>query len=265
MISLSLAGRALIAAAVLAGLAAAASQLDLGAGRLGRYQAPQGGEGAKITRRLIIYRLDAIRPTTFRFTQPVRQARIITHPILTAGSAGNGESWAYAVRAELLDGQGEIIAQREVYSRTTLLRPDGSRRGPYRFYRGSTEIIALSDEVRIAAAQPFSAIRLTAAKLSPDLVAIDVRISERRPLLASAAATAFVRYSPDDQERLASPNAFPPELLTAAERSNIAINQWRPVGPTGIDGRDYRMRVLYEVEGEADEGDELRFDPEDGE
>jgi hypothetical protein len=265
VISLSLAVRVLVAAAALAGLAVAGSQLGLGADRLSRHQAAQGGEGAKITRRLIIYRLDPVRPTTFRFTQPVRQTRIITHPILAAGSAGKGESWAYAVRAELLDGQGQVIAQREIYSRTTLLSPDGSRRGPYRFYRGSTELIALSDEVRLAAVQPFSAIRLTAAKLGPDLVAIDVRVSERRPLLTTAAATAFARYNPDDKARLASPNAFPAELLAAAERSSIAINQWRPVGPTGIDGRDYRMRVLYEEADTPESSDELRFDPEDGE
>jgi hypothetical protein len=265
MISLSHAGRALAAALLLGGLALAGSQLGWNFERLGQGQAAQAGEGAKIARRLIVYRLDPVRQTTFRFTQPVRQARLITHPILAAGSAGNGESHAYAIRAELLDGQGQVIAQREIHSQTALLRPDGSRRGPYRFYRGSTELIALSDEVRVASAQAFAAIRLISADRAPDLVAIDVRVSERRPLLTSTAATAFMRYSADDQARLASPNAFPPELLTAAERANIAVNQWRPVGPTGIDGRDYRMRVLYEEAGEPDDSDELRYDPEDSE
>lgn len=265
MISLSHAGRALVAAALLGGLALAAGKLGWSYEHLERGQAAQGGEGAKISRRLIVYRLDPVRQTTFRFSQPVRQARIITHPILAAGSAGNGESHAYAIRAELLDGQGLVVAKREIYAQTALLRPDGSRRGPHRFYRGSGELIALSDEVRIGSVQPFSAIRLIAADRAPDLVAVDVRVSERRPLLTSAAATAFVRYSADDKARLASPNAFPPELLTAAERSNIAINQWRPVGPTGIDGRDYRMRVLFEEASEPDDSDELRVDPEDGE
>lgn len=265
MISLSLVGRALAAAALFAGLGVAGSQLGWRLDRLGRGGAGQAEAGATISRRLIVYRLDIARQTTFRFTQPVRQARIITHPILAAGSAGKGESPAYAIRAELLDGQGRVVAQREIHSRTALLRPDGSRRGPRRFYRGSGEVIALSDEVRIASAQPFSAIRLIAAGRSTDLVAIDVRVSERRPLLTSSAATAFDRYGADDKARLASPNAFPSELLTAAERANIAINQWRPVGPTGIDGRDHRMRVIYEEAGEPDDSDELRFDPEDSE
>lgn len=264
MISLSLAGRAL-AAALLAGLVVAANQFGWDSGRLGRGEANLSVERATFARRLIVYRLDPARQTTFRFTNPVRLARIIPHPILAAGSAGKGESWTYAVRVELLDGQGGVMARREIHSRTTLLGSDGERRGPRRYYRDSNELIALSDEVRIASTRPFAAIRLTSAGLGHDLVAIDVRLSERRPLLTSSADSAFLRYSLDDKTRLASPNAFPPELLTAAERSNIAINQWRPVGPTGIDGRDYLMRVLYEEKAAPDDSDELRFDPEDGE
>jgi hypothetical protein len=264
MISLSLAGRALAAVLVLAGFAAAGSRLGWSVERLGRGASGQDQAGATISRRLIVYRLDPVRQTTFRFTQPVLQARIITHPILAPGSAGPGESQAYAIRVQLLDGLGQVVAQREVHAQTALRRPDGSRRGPLRFYRGSNELVALSDEVRIAATRPFAALRLTSAERHSDLVAVDVRVSERRPLLASAAASAFIRYSSDDKVRLAAPNAFPPELLTAAERANIAVNQWRPVGPIGIDGRDYAMRVLYEEASAADDSDEVQPDPGDG-
>jgi hypothetical protein len=265
MISLTLIGRALAVAALLGGLGAAAAYTGWRPDRFAATQASAPGAGTRIARRLIVYRLDPVQPTTFRFAQPVRQARIITHPILAEGSAGDGESWSYAVRAELLDAQGRMLVRHEVHSRTALIEPDGSRRGPVRFYRRSTELVAPPDEVRIASPQPFHAIRLTSAALAGDLIAVDVRVSERRPLLASAAASAFSRYSADDQARLSAPNAFPPALLTPTERANIAINQWRPVGPTGIDGREYRMRVLYEEEGTADDSDELRSDPEDGE
>lgn len=265
MISLSLVGRIAAAAALVGGLGLAGNQLGWSIERVRRGAADQRAASTTISRRLIVYRLDSARQTTFQFTQPVRQARIITHPVLAPGSTGHGEGYVYAIRLQLLDGSGQVVAQREIHSRAALLRRDGRRRGPYRFYRGSTEQVATSDEVRIAATRPFSAIRLTSADRAPDLVAIDVRVSERRPVLTSTAASAFLRYSADDKARLASPNAFPPELLTAAERANIAINQWRPVGPTGIDGREYQMLVLYEAEGEPDHDDELVFDPEEGE
>jgi hypothetical protein len=265
MISLSLAGRATVFAAALALFALAADQFGWSIDRLGRSPAVRGSDGAAITRRLIVYQLDPVRQTTFRFTQPVRQARIITHPILKAGRVERGQSWAYAIRVELLDGLGQVVDRHEIHSRTTPLEADGRRRGPQRFYRGSRDRVAPQDEVRIASTLPFAAIRLTSAEFGRDVVAIDARVSERRPLLNLTADSAFLRYSQDDRKRLASPNALPPEVLTPAERSSIAINQWRPVGPTGIDGRDHWMRVLYEEEGGSDDDDELRFDPEDGE
>jgi hypothetical protein len=263
LISLSMAGRILLGLAILAGLAAAADQLSLR--RTRQSGAGQQAEIADIARRMLVYRLEPARWTTFRFTNPVRQARIISHPILAAGTADPGESWTYAVRVELLDGNGQVIVKRDIYSRTILYDRGGRLRVPLRQYRGSSELVAPSDEVRIAAARPFSAIRLLAAERDPDVVAVDVRVSERRPLLTSTAALAFLRYSQKDKARLASPGAFPHELLTPDERSNIAINQWRPVGPVGIDGREYRMRALYEAEDGPEASDELTFDPEDSE
>jgi hypothetical protein len=262
-ISLSMAGRLLIGFVLAAGLAATAQQLSLKGEH--RSDAGQQAEVADFARRMLVYRFEPGRWTTFRFSQPVRQARIITHPILGAGTADPGESWTYAVRAELLDDNGQVLERRDLYSRTILYDRDGHLRVPLRQYRGSSELVAPSDEIRIAAVQPVSAIRLLTAERDRDVIAVDVRVSERRPLLTSTASLAFLRYSPEDKARLASPNAFPYELLTPVERANIAINQWRPVGPIGIDGREYRMRVLYEEEDEAKESDELRFDPEDGE
>lgn len=221
---------------------------------------PQSGDATPISRRLIVYRLDGVRPTVFRFSQPVRQTRLVVQPIIAAGAAQPGEGWRYAIRLELLDGAGQVISAQLIYSRTTLYAIDGHRRGPFRFYRGQGELVAPPDETRIASAVPFAAIRLLAGAGDPDVIAMDARVSERRPLIASAAASAFIRFSPDDRARLAAPNAFPPEFLTQDERSNIAINQWRPVGPTGIDGRDYVSKVLYEEAGSPLDSDDPAAD-----
>ncbi len=220
----------------------------------------QLGESGQISRRLIVYRLDSVRPTVFRFTQPVRQTRLVIQPIIAAGAAQPGEGWRYAIRLELLDSAGQVVSTQLIYSRTTLYAIDGHRRGPFRFYRGQGELVAPPDETRIASAVPFAAVRLLAGAGDPDVIAMDARVSERRPLIASVAASAFLRFSSDDRARLAGPNAFPPELLTQDERTNIAINQWRPVGPTGIDGRDYVTKVLHEETGSPLDSDDPAAD-----
>lgn len=207
-------------------------------------------------RRLIVYRLDRQRPTVFRFTQPVLQARVIVHPVLGPGPARPGEGWTYGFKAELLGIDGEVMATREIYSRAILLAADGAPLGPRRYFRDSEAQVAMGDEVRIAGNEPFASLRLTTLTADPAVRLLDVRVSERRPLITSAAETAFYRYSPDDQARLAAANAFPPVMLTQGERTSIAVNQWRPVGPLGIDGRDHEMGVLYEEMEPATAGDE---------
>lgn len=248
MLSLGTLGRGLLIL-VLAGLAAL----------LGWYLAPRflalaGQEGVSgqdrqsAARRLITYRLDSLRPTVFRFSQPLNELRIIAQPVLARRAIEPGRHWIYSIKAGLLDASGAIIETVTIYGRSTILEADGRRRGPARYYRGSADMIGPVDEFHIAAGRPVAAIRMLAGPADPGVVAIDLRVSEQRPLIDSAAESAFARYSPTDRARLSAASAFPPELLTRAERMAIARNQWRPVGPVGIEGRDYVSQIMYEEE-----------------
>lgn len=218
----------------------------------------------QIARRNIVYRLESDQPIFFRFSQPVTLARIVTTPTVGPGQADPGETWTYAFKIELLDESERVIETRQLFARAGMFERDGKQIGPYRFFRSRDDIPAVGDEVRIASKRSFAAVRLLATVADRDVLAVTVRVWERQPLLAIAADTAFARYSPDDRRRLTLPNAFPAEMLTAEERRNIAINQWKPVGPVGVVGRDYRMDILYE-EVEAPVAVERLKDRADGE
>jgi hypothetical protein len=242
---------------ILLGLAALGIYLG-GADFAARFDrsALQTGEGSRIARRLIVYRLDPARPTVFRFTQPTKLIRVFSTPTIESRAVQAGREWDYGIRAQLLAADGRILATHDVFSRSGLIGSDGNRLGNIRLYRGSSDAIGLPDELRLASAEPAAALVLFAGPSRPQVKAIDVRVYERRGVTAGAALTGFSRLSPGDQARLARANAFPTDMLTASEKGNIAINQWRPIGPTGIEGRDYRMLVQYESE---------QPDPEDGE
>jgi hypothetical protein len=243
--------RLLALAAVLVGFAQSAGQRMV---PLLLTSAPQKAGDVKISRRVLSYRLDSARPTVFRFAQSVRQVRLISLPIIAPGQAMPGQGWTYGIRAELLDASGEVVAVRPIYTFSFLFAKDGHRRGRAQYYRGRNELVGLSNEVRLTAAVPFSAVRLLTGPTDRGVIGVDARVYERRPLIASVAESAFVRFSPAERKRLSRSNAFPTEMLTDEERVNIAINQWRPVGPSGIDGRDYNMGVLYETEDEVTGG-----------
>ncbi len=246
--SLGSLGWTLVWLALIGSIGILGQRSGFGFGTVQRLNAAKAGQASRIARRVITYRLDPVRPTLFRFSQPVTATRILTQPILAPDSAKPGKAWTYSVRVELLDEQGKVIAIHLVHSRSILLERSGKRRGPLQYYRGSNDQVALTDEVRIGANRPIIAIRVVAGQVDPDVIAIDIRVGERRPLTSAAADSAFARFNPEDRARLAAANAFPAELLTREERSAIAVNQWRPIGPVGIDGRDYRMMVLYEEE-----------------
>jgi hypothetical protein len=206
-------------------------------------------QATRIARRSIVYRLDAQRATTFRFTQPVSLARLVFQPELARRALGPGVQRAYAIKVELLDRSGAVMDRHEIWSSAMPFGANGQRRGAFRFYREKGQApgeIGPDDEVRIASRLPFAAIRVRAGPADPGVLAVDMRLYEQLPLLEQEAEFAFFRLSPADQQTLSESSAFPPAMLTREERIALARNQWRPVGPTGIEGRDYAMKVLYE-------------------
>jgi hypothetical protein len=199
-----------------------------------------------VARRIIVYRLDNQSPTIFRFSNPARTVRIVTQPTLTMTKTLPGEKWPYAISAELIGADGKVISAHDVYSQAILLDASGKMKGPERYFRGSNLAVALSDEVTIAANKPAVALRIKRVGSSKEIAAVHVRVYEIRPVIGTVAETAFLRLSPDEQAQAVRGNAFPAAYLTRDERVNLAINQWRPIGPQGIVGRDYTMQVLYQ-------------------
>lgn len=248
VLSLSGLGRGLLLL-VLAGLAALLAWHFAPRFRGLADQVAVAGQGQqRVAWRVITYRLDPVRPTVFRFSQPLAELRIISQPVVAPQSVAPGKHWIYSVEVELLDSAANVIGTQTIHARSMVLEADGTRRGPVRYYRGRPEAVAPADEFHLAGDRPVAAIRVRAGQADQGVVAIDLRISEQRPLIESAAESAFARYSPADRQRLAAASAFPPEMLSREERMAIARSQWRPIGPIGIEGRDYTSNVLYEEE-----------------
>jgi hypothetical protein len=246
IISLSGVGRLLglaIIMAVIIGFAGYYRQ-DLTKIIAGSSAAANGGGG--VAKRVIVYRLDRQRPTIFRFSNPVQLVRIVTQPVLGIRNPAAGQTWPYAITAELLAADGSIIATHEIHSQALYRGLDGTVPGAERFFRNSANIVAGADEVSIAVDQPVASLRIRRATSDKGIVDVDVRVYEQRPVSDASADAAFYRLSPDEQKRVASANAFPPTMLTREERVNLAINKWSPIGPQGVEGRDYQMHVVYE-------------------
>ncbi|MGL5838591.1 MAG: hypothetical protein ACRCY3_08840 [Sphingorhabdus sp.] len=206
------------------------------------------GYDLRVSRRLITYRLVPDEPISFAFSKPMTLFRILSCAVLASGERDRENGWVYGYRVEMLDIGGNRIGTHDVYSRSVIRDRLNLEEDRVRFYRGAAASITLDDSAFIESKIPVAAIRIVPLPYGPGVVGIDARVYERRPFIGKTALAGFRRRSPDEQAELARANAFPAALLTEQEMMNIARNQWRPVGPLGVEGRDYKMLVMYENE-----------------
>ena len=196
--------------------------------------------------RAIVYRLESDRAITFAFSQPVNLFKLIVHPTVAEEDRARADGFKYGFNLRLLDGEGSEIERRDIFFHAAA--PDevfasGLR---WRFFRNRPELVAAQDSIEIASDERVAGVELTAIETEQWIIGVDVRLYERRPFLGQQALASFRRLSEEEQLALAGANAFPPDMLTEDEMNNIGLNQWRPVGPAGIAGRDYISLVVYE-------------------
>jgi hypothetical protein len=207
--------------------------------------------------RAIVYRLERERPTAFAFSRPAILFKLIVHPTVAEMDRAYSPGFVYGFGIRLLDSEGAEIEQREIYFHADppdVVFASGLR---WRFFRNRPELVAGQDSIEIQSEERVSSLEIVALDSDPAVVGIDVRLYETRPFLGQQALASFRRLSEEEKVALAGANAFPPDMLTAEEMSNIGLNRWRPVGPTGIADRDYLSLIVYEgMLPLADEGEE---------
>ncbi|WP_284123878.1 hypothetical protein [Parerythrobacter aestuarii] len=218
-------------------------------GPVGRYIAEAQSSttvDADIDNRALVYRLDRERPLVFVFSQPVERVRLLSQSAVLAEERARPEGFVYAVEARLFDSSGAEVANHLLYLHSDAPDRVFASGESWRFFRNRPEVVAGMDDVVIRAPSPVVRSEWRLVEADPAIEAVDIRVYERRPLLASQALSNFRRRSDNEKLAMTLGNAFPPDMLTEDEMSNIAINLWRPLGPSGIAGRDYQALVLYE-------------------
>ena len=71
-----------------------------------------------------------------------------------------------------------------------------------------------------------------------------IRMSSQEQISALKKNIMWYRLSPDTKKSLASGNFYPANMLTTAEKQNILLHLWSPIGPTGNSGYDYKVRRI---------------------
>lgn len=206
----------------------------------------------RIAGRTLAYRLEQDKSMTFVLSQPADEVKILAHVAVSSPPTG-AVGATYTLRLALFDVQGAQVAE---YQRTLVsgrgagVLTDGRAR---RFYRSGEADIWGQDQLVVHSDVPFSRVEVTLQDSDQMVVGVDTRVYERRPVSAGDGRAVFLRRSKEERAALTAFSPFPPEMLSASEIANLASNLWRPLGPIGIEGRDYDALVIYEADNVADE------------
>jgi hypothetical protein len=201
---------------------------------------------AKFDSRSLVYRMEMDRPISFTYSHPVDLTKIIVQPSVREDLRGLEEGFVYGLHIRLFDSEGALIDERDKYLFSRSPNEVFASGDVWRFFRDRPEVVAGQDELLIESDPRAAMIEFSVIEPQEGIVGVELRVYEHRPFMESQSRSTFNRRSDSEQRALAGANAFPPDLLTDEEVANLTRNMWRPVGPNGIDGRDYTALVLYE-------------------
>lgn len=195
----------------------------------------------------LVYRLRQ-RPTLFVFTRPQQRVRLLTNSELRKRTTDPH----YSVIVEAIGENGEVVWRRDIHARTVQLfvRRSNGRRVPHAFTPQRDGLVASAgDDTLIDFAQPVSAVLLREGTRAPGVETILARVQEQRPISQRQLQVGWQRLTRAEQEQFAAGNPLGSAFVSADERRRMLISRWHPVGPAGVEGRNYIQTTLYERPG----------------
>jgi hypothetical protein len=203
-----------------------------------------------------VYRLDGARWTRYPLSSPPRSVRILSNADLRTDAAHDPAStFRYAIDYRMLGASGNILSEGTLHyrARVNLVQDRETGAPTSRYALPGLQGVPSSTyaSVLALAETPAAAfIELRLGDTDDGVGAASVRLAERRIPVGSLEA-AWQRLSPSEQQQLARHHPYPAELLTDAERRNLIDSVWLPVGPVGVEGRDYVRALLSTRSGET--------------
>ncbi len=205
------------------------------------------------------YRLDSTNWLEFDIPRQALGLRILTNAavqdlsrrVTTREEPRDG--WRYAIEYELLTGEGHLLDSHHYHLRASVLKDRDPSTGAERsasWFGNLDWLPTMTRTVQLpleSAAQPPDRLRVRLAKREEVVQEVTVRVFMRYERTDYDQPYVWSRLSPEARERLARPSVYPPALLTAIERKNLARWDWTALPPLGLEGQDYQTRWFYQA------------------
>ncbi len=200
---------------------------------------------------------------SFPLSPNIKRIKVVTNAGITKESSklSTGE-YHYTLEYEIRGGQNNDILQHGNYYHlsqlTRYMDPESEQPHTSSLYL-DPEIIPVDGRVMTINPADWSSrkqakqIRIRLLEKDPEVTDVLLRIFKIEQNAKPEELYNWQRLSIARREKQARGNVYPSDFLSDEEKINLINNRWRPMGPLGIPGKDYRVRNLYTLKGRNEE------------
>ena len=197
----------------------------------------------------LTYRLDEGRDLGFAVPSATTSMRLVVNGVVGRKHADPDKEFAFELGFSWRDGEGKVLHSGSYHFLSRISRdPSGMAEQPPQFFEDRrwqpTDGRASVFHVGAWDAPPETlSFSLTSRDAEIDYLVLRCYALEQLP--EDEAGQAWNRIPRRQRRELARDNIYPASRLNDAERTGLMRTRWRPLGPTGILGRDYATQALY--------------------
>ncbi|MDD1622425.1 MAG: hypothetical protein LUQ11_13195 [Methylococcaceae bacterium] len=200
----------------------------------------------------LVYTVKRGQWLTFPIPEEISRLRILSNahiPRLPADPLVS--NWKYGVRYQLLKKDNSLLREGVYLHRSNLpLATDTQGKSTFGEFYLQEALWPLSDRSAILAWDDLNEaayLRIGFETEHPEIEEIAIRAYTPIKISPHRLASEWLRMDSQQQDNLASGSIYPASLLSEFEKQNLMKHQWHPIGPTGIEGRDFEAKTLYAI------------------
>jgi hypothetical protein len=210
-----------------------------------------------------VYTLRPKQWIQFSIPEGTQRLRIITNAHIEGHQPTPPDAeWQYALHYQTLRKDGSIIEDKVYYHNSHLTAYKDDKGGTfYGNYYADSPLTPLDGRLILLGMQSLkdtAYLRLSLEANNTGINETAVRIYTPAKVAEHKLSKLWFRMSQAQKDDLVSSSVYPSTLLTETEKTNFLRNQWTPIGPSGIEGKNYASQTLYILKDiELDRLDEL--------
>ena len=200
-----------------------------------------------------VFQVDAARPLIFPISRDDTFARVVCHADIDALQKEKVRENPFVIMVEALDANGRLLKSIPYTFKAALSQEQMDPQSQVFFYEDSPDVPTLRHviEINLKSIKP-KTLRLKLVSKDPLIKSVWATVLEPNTQADRTLLSSWYRLPESYQLSLSRGGVFPASSLNNTQRENLIHNRGRPIGPWGVEGRDYVQNILCVIQKKDD-------------